>query len=498
MFVLLAIPLLLSLLLVRYLQRHYKQRQFIQTNDCEPLPRLTQKDHVLGLDTLYESFHHLRQNAYLRLSQRRFKNTGYTWQFTQLGKTIINTAEPENIKAILSTKFSDFSLSSKRAAAFEPLIGHGIFTADGNSWKQSRKLISPSFSKDGLLDLSSLENHVGRMLARLPADGAAVNLQRDFMTLTMDYATEFFFGHTTAEAEPSKISRKAQDFADAFDRGQRVLIKLFALGPLSKLVPDNQFSKDQRIMKNFVGQYVENATNAKAKQAQPSKRRSLLEEISQHTKDPEILHGSMLNLLLAGRDTTASLLGSFWHVVARKPEVWAKLQEEVAMLNGEKPSFEKIKEMKYLNYCMKETLRLFPPVPRNSRTAIRDTVLPTGGGPDGKSPVFVPAGTEVGYQVFTMHRRTDIYGPDAEDFVPERWENKELRPGWGFLPFNGGPRICLGQVFALTEASYVSVRLLQSFQAIETRDANPWAEQLGLTCGPRGGTWVSLAATEAE
>lgn len=75
----------------------------------------------------------------------------------------------------------------------------------------------------------------------------------------------------------------------------------------------------------------------------------------------------------------------------------------------------------------------------------KDTTLPLGGGPDGKSPLFIPARTNIIYLVWSMHRRTDLYGPDAADFRPERWET--IRPGWEYLPFNGGPRICIGRTF---------------------------------------------------
>lgn len=87
-----------------------------------------------------------------------------------------------------------------------------------------------------------------------------------------------------------------------------------------------------------------------------------------------------------------------------------------------------------------------------------------------------------------MHRRKDIYGADAEEFRPERWVPEEgLRPGWGYLPFNGGPRICVGQQFAITEASYTIVRLVQEFSAIEDRDGTPWQEKLNLTmCSGKG------------
>ena len=82
-------------------------------------------------------------------------------------------------------------------------------------------------------------------------------------------------------------------------------------------------------------------------------------------------------------------------------------------------------------------------MPGNTREAAVDTVLPLGGGPDGQSPLFVKKGTCIFYNVYSMHRRPDIYGADSESFRPERWEG--LRPGWGYLPFNGGPRICLGR-----------------------------------------------------
>ena len=81
---------------------------------------------------------------------------------------------------------------------------------------------------------------------------------------------------------------------------------------------------------------------------------------------------------------------------------------------------------------------MFPTVPLNSRRSIKDTTLPRGGGPDGNSPVFVPKGTEVNYSVYATHRTKEFWGPDAEEFVPERWDGKKT--GFEYLPFNGGPR----------------------------------------------------------
>lgn len=82
--------------------------------------------------------------------------------------------------------------------------------------------------------------------------------------------------------------------------------------------------------------------------------------------------------------------------------------------------------------------------------------------------MLIPANAEVNYSIHVMHRRKDLWGPDADEFKPERFVGR--KPGWEFLPFNGGPRICIGQQFALTEASYVVVRLLQRFDAIEAAE----------------------------
>lgn len=91
-----------------------------------------------------------------------------------------------------------------------------------------------------------------------------------------------------------------------------------------------------------------------------------------------------------------------------------------------------------------------------------------------------------------MHRRVDLYGPYAEEFCPERWEDGRLQPRWEYLPFNGGPRICVGQRYALTEVGYVVMRMAQEFRTLESRDLGPWEESLSLTLCSRNGTRVCL------
>jgi len=344
------------------------------------------------------------------------------------------------------------------------------------------------------------ENHIQELISRIPRDGSTVDLQPLFFGLTLDSATEFLFGesvHSLLAAEGSP----PQKFAVAFDYAQSQIAYMPRLGPMAKFYRNKEFEKACAFVHDFVDNYVRQAMSDRKSEAELEKTPSengksekeryvFLAELAKSTSNPKQLRDEVLNVLLAGRDTTASLLSNTFHVLARRPDIWQRLMAEVDALGGEPPSYETLRGMKYLKYLLNESLRLYPVVPTNSRTANKSTTLPHGGGPDGDSPLFIAAGQRVVWSVFAMHRRKDIYGADAHEFKPERWEN--LRAGWSYLPFNGGARICVGQQFALTEASYTIVRLLQEFAGIENRDKEPWMEQFGLTTASLHGTKVGL------
>ena len=446
---------------------------------------------------LRESFVAIQNSNYLRLGKQRFDDNGDTFAFKQIGKLGILTNDPANVKAILSTQFQDYGVGKRRAEAFEPLIGHGIFTADGPAWDKARRLVRPSFARGQLDDIAIFEPHFQHFIASLPAGGQAVDLQPLFQGLTLDVSTDFLFGESTDVLGSPEAASAGRRFADAFDRAQKSVIGAFALGSVAWLDPRSNFKQDQKTVQNFMSGYVDKAlsTDKNEKKNQVGQRYSFAEEFSKLTDDRDVIRGGLLNLLLAGRDTTSGLLSNLFFMLARHPDTYAKLAEEIQTTiprTGEPPSLEDLRSMKYLRGCINESLRLHPPIPRNSRQALRDTTLPTGGGPDKSEPVFIPQGTQVGYQVFSIHRRKDVYGEDADDFVPERWTERNLRPGWAFLPFNGGPRVCIGQQFALNLASYMVCRLVQHVDSVRSCDSSPWREGLGISCSTGDGAWVTL------
>lgn len=448
---------------------------------------------------------------------RRWENMGAnTWRYSVFGQTNVNTVDPRNVQAILATNFGTFDLGPQRARAFWPLLGNGIFTQYGLAWRHSRDLMRPQFTRDQVGNLDHEEQHVQNMMSalqiRFQPDGwtSMVDLQDLFFRLTLDSATQFLLGES-ADSQLQYIPGYSQkrnsveelhniDFATAFDQGQAGIAKRIRLASMYWLHNTREFRESTRAVNQFMDHYVQRALNKdlREKGVEPGLKPNyvFLEALAEQTQDPIELRSQLMHILLAGRDTTASMLGWLFFSLARDPARYKKLRdvviEEFGTFHEPKDiTFSNLKSCQYLQHCNNETLRLYPVVPINSREALEDSVLPTGGGPDGKSPVYVPAGSTVDYSVYVMHRRRDIWGPDADLFVPERWQNRKV--GWEFLPFNGGPRICIGQQRALTQASYVTVRMLQRFDAIENMEPDPVVRHnLTLTSCSGNGVKVKL------
>lgn len=142
---------------------------------------------------------------------------------------------------------------------------------------------------------------------------------------------------------------------------------------------------------------------------------------------------------------------------------------------------------------MNQAHRLYPVSLQTVRACVKDTTLPTGGGVDGKSPVFCQKGDIVHCNRYLMHRDPDLWGDDAEEYKPERWATS--RPMWNFVPYGGGPRICPAHVMVDTECSYMIFRLLQRFKEIEPRDPEPYVAIM--RAGPANKNGVKVAFVPA-
>lgn len=361
---------------------------------------------------------------------------------------------------------------------FHPVLGSGIFTQDGAEWKHSRELLRPQFLTNRLRNFEQIKACVRDLIANIPKSGS-VDLQPLFFRLTFDTTTHLLFGRSMSSLKDVEVAGKESEFAVAFNTAQDYLAHRGRLGEFYWVMNSHAFAQACKTCHGFVDEAVQKALEDSKEGAEAmddkddGKSYVFLDALAQETRDPKVLRDQCLNLLLAGRDTTACCLSWSFRLLARHQHVLSKLLAEIETTLGigasaPEPTRNHLKGMTYLNHVIKEVLRLYPSVPVNSRAALKSTVLPVGGGKDGKSPVLVRKGEAVGYSVYAMHRRKDIYGDDAEKFRPERWEGDALKSvGYGYLPFNGGPRVCLGQDFAVMEAAYAIVRILQCFPRVE-------------------------------
>ncbi|KAL1980631.1 hypothetical protein VTN96DRAFT_3882 [Rasamsonia emersonii] len=491
---------------------HWKRAR--QLGSQKPARR---RQSLLGLDIVLRLFKASKRqklpDEFVRIYEDDMHHAT-TWEQSVFGTRNLVTVDPQNIQAILAKQFHDFGLGPTRRGNLGVMLGDGIFTADGKPWEHSRALLRPQFARDRVADLHIEEEHAQNMFHHLPVDAdgwtSPIDLSPLFFRFTIDSSFEFLFGesvHSQNAALPddSPAKRHVETragidpayVAQCFDGATYTLGQRIAMGELYWLFSPKSLRQQVKVVEEFADYYVKRILQAKdsgdllSATGNDGKKYVFLRELAKSTTDPIELRSSLLHLLLAGRDTTAGLLGYVWWNLARHPEVFRKLRATIiehfgTYDNPREITFAELKSCAYLQAVLSETLRLYPSVPVNSRRALRDTTLPRGGGPDGTAPVYVKKGTEVNYQVYVMHRRKDLWGADAAEWKPERWEGR--RPGWEYLPFNGGPRICLKQQFALTQAGYVTTRMLQRFDRLVSLDGNSAGDgplhSVGLTAAP--------------
>ncbi|KAF1952401.1 cytochrome P450 [Byssothecium circinans] len=389
-----------------------------------------------------------------------------TFEWRMGGERFIMTSDKENIKAILATQFNDYGKRQKFRKGWGRLLGLGIFASDGERWHDARHRLRPLFTRQRIADLACFERHVQNMLPML-GQGRVMDMKDLFNRLFLDITVDFTFGRRL-----DTLSSKNGDFFETFQRILHTQSLIERAGPFNFAIPRKQLHNDISIVESVLEPSIQEALAIPEDVLKnlDSKDNSLsfVQQCAALTRDPKFLRDEMLGVLIAGRDPTANTLSWCLYELARNPAVTKELRKIIEETVGldRKPTLEEVKGIKMVSHILQETLRLYPVLPSNVRAALSHTTLPRRGGAKGDSPVGVPAGTTVYYSTQLLPF------PPPDEFAPSRWGAWTPEP-WTYIPFNGGPRICVGQTFALTEMVYVLVRLFQRYRSLELVGTKP-------------------------
>jgi cytochrome P450 len=390
--------------------------------------------------------------------------------------------DPDDIESVLVKQHRSFVRNSFFWRHVTAVFGSGLLTSEGALWQRQRRLAAPAFTGPRLTRYGeTMVAHTGAMLDTWKVDEIR-DVHADMMVLTLRIAAESLFG-AVVEEDVETIKRDG----DAITREIAArFTRLFVIPDIVPLPGHLRYRRGIRRLEAIVARIL------RQRRADPEAHNDLLSNLMQardETGQPmpdRQLRDEVLTMLLAGQETTALALTWSWYLIGQHPEVDARLGAEVeAVLGGRAPTIGDLPRLRYTGQVITEAMRLFPPAWALGREAAVDCEI--GGYP-------VPKGTTLFICPWILHRSARFFDEPAA-FRPERWEGSLARdlPRFAYLPFGGGPRICIGNRFALMEASLVLATVAQRF-SLTWQASRPVVPLPSITLRPDGGVWVKLAA----
>lgn len=398
---------------------------------------------------------------------------------------IIN--HPEYIKHVLQDHHQNYNKDVPIFRLFRPVLGNGLVTNyGGESWLQQRRLIQPAFHRQHIGEFgASITASTEEMLCGWDAKARArhtFDVAEEMMHLTLRIVSEALFH--------SDISEGIRPFEEAFEQVNGFLLDYFhrPFPPLTVPTPRHQrFWKALRTLDTVVYELIR---QRRCSGVLSSDLLSLLiqardEETNQGMSDQQ-LRDEVMTTLIAGHETSANALAWCWYLLAQNPEAERKLHQEVdTVLAGRLPGVDDLAKLPYTRMVFEEAMRLYPPVWLLMRKALRDDTI--GG-------YHVAANTYVLWSTYALHRHPDFWD-NPEQFEPERFLPERLaqRPRHAYLPFSHGPRLCVGNAFAMTEAQLIIATIAQRYclHLVPQQEVEP---QPLMTLRPRNGIRMYLEA----
>lgn len=413
------------------------------------------------------------------------QENGYTY-YSYLGgvERIMYTADPGLIQYVLQKNQKNFGKSRLQTKVLSRFAGRGLLTVEGDYWKQQRRLIQPGFHKEklsGLVNImvSVIDKQLDDLEDQMEKENA-VDINKAMMEMAFQIVAHSLFSTNTE-------NQRLQELSDNITDIQRFVIKQIRQ-PFN--IPwyylSGQFRDADRTAaatKSILLNYIN------TRRAQSGTYHDLLdmllsaryEDTGEGMTDEQLVDESLI-FFSAGHETSANALSWTWYLLSGHPEVVEKIRTEIKTVLGDRsPEFTDLPQLTYTMQVVQESLRLYPPAWIMDRIALSD---------DEYKGMKIPKGTMIFPFIYGVHRLPELW-ENPSVFNPDRFEKKNVkdRTPYSFIPFGGGPRMCIGVNFAYMEMQLVIIQTLRRMTLILTPGQNV-VEQPLITLRPAKEMWV--------
>lgn len=361
---------------------------------------------------------------------------------------------PELIHDVLVTHASSYHKSTGTKANLYPLLGNGLFLNEGAPWKKQRKLVSPAFQHKRVGAYADIMVNYAEALAERWQHGDVLAFDEEMVELTMRIVTKTLFD--------ADVTDEAAELGHAVDQALKMVDERFQkLIQLPMWLPTRQNRTYSAAIKRLEVQMYK-FINTRRAEGTPDKGDALsMLMLSKDEADGTVMsdrqiRDEILTLFGAGHETTSRTLAWTFYALSQHPDIEARLHAELdAVLAGRTPTVEDFANLPYLDKVVKESMRMYPPAWATTRSVIEPVKL--GAEQLRKNDVVI-------VNIYGVHHDPRFY-PDPWTFDPERFapENEKALPKGAYIPFGSGPRVCIGNAFAMMEAKLIIAVLAQRF-----------------------------------
>lgn len=417
----------------------------------------------------------------LPVIEEQWRRLGDTFRIRVGPRNMVAVIHPDGVERVLGSGRENY-VKGRTYDQMRLLTGDGLLTLEGESWRQRRRLEQPSFHRENIRKLTAAMVSVtaarlGRWREAMP-EGGTFDAHREMLGLTLEVVGRTLFGQSLAEGDTDASARAFGEVLGQISQRGNAALTL----PLAIPTPGNlRMRRGLRVLDEIVFSIIASARAQVGPDALPTLLAMLLEARDADTgtglSDAE-LRNEVITLFLAGHETTALLLTWGFTLLGPHPDVVARLRREVEEVCADRaPTAEDLPRLAYLRQVIDEVLRLRGPVWTVARDAVGEDVV---------CGHRVRPGDTVLPVSYLTHRHPGFW-EEPERFDPDRFapERVKARSQWAYYPFSMGPRMCIGNVFSLTEAQLILAMLLQQVD-FQLSPGPPVAAVAEVTLRPKG------------